>query len=333
MKVRFKLVSTKEANTFVLAHSIRFNNLLLKKGKVLNKSDISDLLKHKITKIYVAIKSKDDYSENYSAKSIANHISSSDFHDPVVNNGRADLFSRKNGMLKINKEKLFKINSLYSEVAVCTLKNYSIVKAGQLVGNVKILPYAMNKKKIEKILNKNELKRIFKISTVTSSKIALIFTSNNIKNLKKEKVLKAIGERLKNFNLKISFSTVCNHNHKDLSLKIKEVLKKNVDLLLIYGESSICDLNDVVPTGILKANGRILSCLLPTDPGNLLLLGKILKSIIIGVPGCAKSLQRNGFDDVLERVCHGENFTKTELTNLADGGLYKNIIRKFDTII
>ena len=53
-------------------------------------------------------------------------------------------------MLKINKEKLFNINSLYSEVAVCTLKNYSIVKAGQLVGNVKILPYAMNKKKIEK---------------------------------------------------------------------------------------------------------------------------------------------------------------------------------------
>ena len=93
-------------------------------------------------------------------------------------------------MLKINKENFLILTQLYSEVAVCTLKNYSIVKAGQLVGNVKILPYAMNKKKIEKILNKNELKRIFKISTVTSSKIALIFTSNNIKNLKKKKYLK-----------------------------------------------------------------------------------------------------------------------------------------------
>ena len=89
------VVQLKNNKYFGFSTLHEFNNLSLKKGRVLNKSDISDLLKHKITKIYVAIKSKDDYSENYSAKSIANHISSSDFHDPVVNNGRADLFSRK----------------------------------------------------------------------------------------------------------------------------------------------------------------------------------------------------------------------------------------------
>ena len=102
--------------------------------------------------------------------------------------------------------------------------------------------------------------------------------------------------------------------------------------MLIHGESSICDLNDVVPSGILKANGKDFVLSSSHRSWQSLLLGKILKSIIIGVPGCAKSLQRNGFDDVLERVCHGENFTKTELTNLADGGLYKSIIRKFDTL-
>ena len=101
--------------------------------------------------------------------------------------------------------------------------------------------------------------------------------------------------------------------------------------MLIHGESSICDLNDVVQVEFLKQmEDYVLSS--SHRSWQSLLLGKILKSTIIGVPGCAKSLQRNGFDDVLERVCHGENFTETELTNLADGGLYKSIIRRFDTI-
>ena len=67
---------------------------------------------------------------------------------------------------------------------------------------------------------------------------------------------------------------------------------------------------------------------MPTDPGNLLLLGKINNITIIGVPGCAKSLKRNGFDDVLERVCHGEKFNRKKIAEIACGGLYKNIIRK-----
>ena len=59
------------------------------------------------------------------------------------------------------------------------------------------------------------------------------------------------------------------------------------------------------------------------------MIGTIPNTVVIGVPGCAKSLKRNGFDDILERVCHGEKFNKTKLAELAEGGLYKNIIRKF----
>ena len=51
---------------------------------------------------------------------------------------------------------------------------------------------------------------------------------------------------------------------------------------------------------------------------------------IIGVPGCAKSQSRNGFDDILERVCHGEKFNRKKIAEIAIGGLYKTIKRKFD---
>tara|TARA_B100000029_G_scaffold497872_1_gene565938 strand:+ start:1346 stop:2347 length:1002 start_codon:yes stop_codon:yes gene_type:complete len=325
----FKIVSTKNAKSYILGHTVKLENSYLKKGKILNKDDISLLVKNKINSIYVAIKSDNDYSENYSAKSIAMHISSNNLYEPEVNNGRADLFSNKNGMLKINKEELLKINSLFPEIAVCTLKNFSIVKKGQLVGNVKILPYAVNKKKIEKILKNKAFKKIFQVSEKSIERVGIIFTSNNKKNLKKEKILQAVNLRLKNFHLQVNFTKVCQHNHKMLSLTINKILKKNIELILIYGETSISDFHDVVPRGIVDSKGKVLSSILPTDPGNLLLIGSILNTVIIGVPGCAKSLKRNGFDDILERVCHGEKFNKIKLAELAEGGLYKNIIRKF----
>ena len=92
-------------------------------------------------------------------------------------------------------------------------------------------------------------------------------------------------------------------------------MKKNIDLILIYGETSISDINDVVPKSIATIKGKVISSIMPTDPGNLLLIGNISNTTIIGVPGCAKSLKRNGFDDILERVCHGEKFNKKNCRN------------------
>ena len=189
-------------------------------------------------------------------------------------------------MLKVNNQKLFEINSIFPEIAVCTLKNYSIIKKGQLVGNVKILPYAIKKFKVDKILKDNNLKKIFQVSKVKISKIAIIFTSNNISLLKKKKILTAVNSRLKNFNLVVNFEEVCKHNHKDLS-NGQRVMKKNPDLLLIYGILNY-DLNDVVPRAVLDSKGKVLSSLLPTDPGNLLLVGSIQKTPLIGFLGVQK---------------------------------------------
>ena len=53
--------------------------------------------------------------------------------------------------------------------------------------------------------------------------------------------------------------------------------------------------------------------------------------MILGVPGCAKSLSRNGFDIVLERICYGIDVSKMMISEMSNGGLYRNIIRKSKT--
>ena len=69
--IDIKIVPTKKANSQILAHSIKLKDLVLRKGKILNKEHLSMLIKNNIDKIYVAVIQKDDYTENKSGNLIA----------------------------------------------------------------------------------------------------------------------------------------------------------------------------------------------------------------------------------------------------------------------
>jgi molybdenum cofactor cytidylyltransferase len=81
----------------------------------------------------------------------------------------------------------------------------------------------------------------------------------------------------------------------------------------------------VVPQGIVAAGGRLSHFGLPVDPGNLLLLAELRGVPVIGVPSCARSLKRNGFDLVLERVMAGLTPGPLDLGAMGVGGLLSEI--------
>ena len=151
-----------------------------------------------------------------------------------------------------------------------------------------------------------------------------------MQNLKEDhrKIVSSIKYRLDKFDLRIASIKKVLHNKESLCNELKQTIDEKNDLILIYGSSSISDLNDVVPSSIRKNRGEIISLGTPTDPGNLILLASKDKSLIVGVPGCAKSISRNGFDIIIDRVCHGVNFTKMMVAEMSQGGLFKKIIRK-----
>ena len=96
----------------------------------------------------------------------------------------------------------------------------------------------------------------------------------------------------------------------------------------MYGSTSIVDKNDIIPKALKKAKGKVITYGAPTDPGNLLMFGTLKNKQVIGVPGCAKSIVRNGFDLILEKACYDFNIDKKVIAELSCGGLFKKIIRK-----
>ncbi len=115
------------------------------------------------------------------------------------------------------------------------------------------------------------------------------------------------------------------HQEEDLANAIKGLKAAGCGLVLIFGASAITDQRDIIPAAILEAGGTIEHFGMPVDPGNLLLLGHLDDTIVIGLPGCTRSPKLNGFDWVLERLLAGLSVTADDIMGMGEGGLLKEI--------
>jgi molybdenum cofactor cytidylyltransferase len=97
------------------------------------------------------------------------------------------------------------------------------------------------------------------------------------------------------------------------------------DPIIVFAASAIVDRGDVIPAGLVAAGGDILRLGMPVDPGNLMLLGRLGTTDVIGAPSCAASPKINGFDWVLERRLAGLEVTSADVAAMGLGGLLKEI--------
>jgi molybdenum cofactor cytidylyltransferase len=96
---------------------------------------------------------------------------------------------------------------------------------------------------------------------------------------------------------------------------------------LVVGASATVDRNDIIPAAIVAAGGNVERLGMPVDPGNLLVLGYIGHRAIVGLPGCARSPKRNGFDWVLERLAAGLRVDSAMIAAMGSGGLLPETAR------
>ena len=82
---------------------------------------------------------------------------------------------------------------------------------------------------------------------------------------------------------------------------------------------------DVAPGAVRRAGGTVDRFGMPVDPGNLLFLGSIGQTPVIGLPGCVRSPALNGADWVMERLICGVPVSGADIAGMGVGGLLKEI--------
>ena len=325
--MEFKSSPVTQAEGGLLAHSVRASGLNFRKGRVLTRSDLEGLAQAGIETVVIARLGADDVCEDEAAARIAAAASSDHIRVGAAFTGRANLYALEHGLALVDANLVNDVNLVHESITLATVPPFTHVSPRQMIATVKIIPFAAPAAAVEestKILSSG--RSALSIVPFVPRRAALISTTlPGMKASIPDMNRAALDKRLHTIGSEIVFERRTPHEVKPLSVAIAEAARTGADPILVFGASAITDRRDVIPAAIVEAGGQIEHLGMPVDPGNLLLVARIGRSVAIGLPGCARSPKLNGIDFVLWRIAAGLPLGRKEIAQMGVGGLLSEI--------
>lgn len=323
--MKFGEIKLASAIGATLAHSVKAGGLNFKKGRVMSLEDIAALQQVNVETVFAARMNDGDLAEDEAAKVLARAAAGENVKVSEPFTGRANLYAKTTGLFMTDEQRVQQFNHLDEGLTIATLRSFGRVSEGQLVATVKIIPFALPKETVDAAAKVCETPML-SIAPFVSHSAGLIMTRiENMKDGLLAKTEQVIAQRLQACGSKIGASNVCKHTLAGVSRAITDQHSQGLSPILVFGASAIVDRGDVVPAGLVAAGGDVFHLGMPVDPGNLLMLGALDDTPVIGVPSCARSPKPNGFDWVLERLLAGLPVTGSDIMEMGAGGLLKEI--------
>jgi molybdenum cofactor cytidylyltransferase len=196
-----------------------------------------------------------------------------------------------------------------------------------MVATVKIIPFAAPRTVVETCVALAQRGTpLLRIAPFVPTAVALIQTRTpGFKESILDKSVAVTRDRLAALGSTLSRERRCGHVTAEVAAELRDAVASGAGLVLVAGASAIVDRRDVIPAGIVAAGGRVDHFGMPVDPGNLMLLGHVGVTPVLGLPGCARSPKVNGFDWVVQRLLAGLEVGAAEVMRMGAGGLLAEI--------
>jgi molybdenum cofactor cytidylyltransferase len=325
--MKFGEIPLTEAEGAILAHSLRLDGTALKKGRVLSAADLEAIAAAGLGYVVAARLELGDIREDAAAERIAAAAAGPNIATATAFTGRANLFAETRGLLVFDRDRLDDLNLVDEAVTLGTLPPFAVVEPRQMVATVKIIPFAVPEAAVAKAADfAAEGEPLLHVAAFVPRDIALIQTRlPGLKESILDKTRQVTEQRLAALGCRLESEERCTHTTAELAPRIAAAVAQGADIVFVHGASAIVDRRDVIPEAVIAAGGRVDHFGMPVDPGNLLLLGHVGETPVLGLPGCARSPKVNGFDWVLERLVAGVPVGPREIMRMGAGGLLAEI--------
>ena len=310
----------------ILAQTYNLSGRTLSKGMHVSEEILEFLNRENVKNILCAVPHEDDVHEDSAAEAISKALDENQLYAEEASTGRVNFRTPALSIVRYNRELIKKINLVDESIAFSIVEHNQLLAKNDLIATLKIIPFFVSKIYVEQVVSLIAKNEIFKVHRLQEKKVELIQTYYD---WQKRSIFKATSNvtssRLDALGCPLQKETLIPHDHKSLCSEIKSSVDSGAQVLLISGASAITDRSDHIPKAILSVGGEIIQYGLAVDPGNLLLIGKIGNTTIIGMPGCARSPKLNGFDWVLQLLMANIPINKEELADMGAGGLLMEI--------
>ncbi|MEO8552459.1 MAG: NTP transferase domain-containing protein, partial [Kofleriaceae bacterium] len=317
--MKFGTVAPRDALGAINVHTLRAGSRVIKKGRVLDPADVDALVAAAITGVVCARIEPGELAEDVAALWLARAIAGDHVVVDDAHTGRANLRAAVAGVLVVDRDSIARVNIVDEALTVATIAPDTPVRAGDIIATVKVIPFAVPGALVEAAMDVAAALAIAPFAVRRAGLVLTRFTATHESVL--DRAAQTQRTRLERIGSSLAREVRVAHDIDAVAAAFLELAAAGLDPILAMGASAIVDRRDVIPAALERAGGAIVRYGMPVDPGNLLLLGSLGAATVIGLPGCARSLERSGFDWVLERGAANLAITAAAVGELGVGGL------------
>lgn len=323
--MKFQRVALSQAKGHILGHNVVFDGRrLLKKGRRLLDAELEVLARSGGHAVYVAMLEANDVEEDAAAWRIGTALAKAGaLQAKAAHGGRVSLLAPSHGAFSLRRELLLELN-LLEGVTLATLPQHSATAPGQLVGTLKVIPFAVPEATVA-AAEALAARGVVSFRPLGPRRVSLLVSGaasrhDRLFDAFRAPLVERIS-RLGHHTLAAAYVALAEDPESELAQAIGRELDAGVDLLILVGETATMDAEDLGPRAIRRAGGHVDAVGAPVFPGNLLLTGHRDGSIILGAPGCVRSRASNVVDLVLPRLLLGDRLSQRDVAELGQGGL------------
>jgi molybdenum cofactor synthesis domain-containing protein len=325
-----KSVPVQEAIGMVLCHDVtqiipgKFKGRAFKKGHIIRPEDISPLLEIGKEHVYVWEMQEGFLHEDDAAMRIAAAAAGQGIVLSEPKEGKVELSAVSRGLLKVNSDALYNINEV-DQVMCATLHSNQTVAAGKVVAGTRIIPLVIEENKIlqiEKICKTHY--PLVAVKPFKPHSVGIITTGSEVYHKRiVDKFTPVLRNKFSDLGSTVVSQRILPDNVELIAQAIAEFIGEGTELIAVTGGMSV-DPDDVTPSGIKAAGGRIVTYGAPALPGAMFLLAYIGSIPVLGLPGCVMYHKTTIFDLIVPRILAGEVIVREDIIKLGHGGLCAN---------
>ncbi len=321
-----KKVNIENAIGMTLCHDVTairdgFKGPLFKRGHVIEEKDVSELRSIGKKTIFIWEEEAGEVHEEDASLRMSNVNIVENTHYKGPSEGKMDLISDKDGMLRVNVDLLKMLNGI-TDVTVTSLPDHYPVSKGKKLASMRIVPLVTKEENIAEFerLCKESERPLFELLPYNEMKAGIIVTGSEVYNGLISDLFEPVArKKLGQYPCEILGVTFCDDDVEMIVSAVQDFVARGASLVVLSGGMSV-DPDDVTPTAVRAAGADVVVHGVPAQPGNMTLVAYLDDIVMLGVPSAAIKQSVTVFDVLLPQIFAGQRFTKDELISLGDGG-------------
>lgn len=272
-----KLMDTRDAVGQVLCHDITqiirgvTKDAVFRKGHIIRKEDIPVLLSVGKDHVYIWENNENMLHENDAAQILYDMCKNDHMKPSEIKEGKIELIAQCDGLLKVDSERLQRVNSL-GEMMIATRHGNFPVKAGDKLAGMRVIPLVIEKEKMERAKEVCGPEPLLKLMPFQKKQVGIVTTGNEVFHGRiQDTFTPVILEKLEDYQVSHIGHEICDDNHEHITKAIQKLLEKGADLIICTGGMSV-DPDDMTPLAIKNTGAKMVGYGAPVLPGAMFLI-------------------------------------------------------------